>query len=69
MLTPVRCFTCGKVFTQNIWTKHKDNTDSGMSPSESMKSLGLNRYCCRLVLTTSIDISDKVLSYIPKNEQ
>lgn len=69
MLTPVRCFTCGKVMYQSMWTKYEDSIKNGTDPVKVFESLGMNRYCCRRMLMTSVDLSEKIMSYIPESEK
>jgi DNA-directed RNA polymerase I, II, and III subunit RPABC5 len=58
MLIPVRCFTCGKV-TGNKWESYLKHLSNGISAGEAMTLLGLNRYCCRRMLLTHVDMCEK----------
>lgn len=48
-MIPVRCFTCGKVLG-NMEEKWKAMIKEGKSWQEILDTLGLKRYCCRMVL-------------------
>jgi len=64
MIIPVRCFTCGKV----VGNKYENYMmllaqDEPYSESEALNALGLNRYCCRRMLITHVDLIVKLLNY------
>lgn len=73
MIIPIRCFTCGKVIgnkyktymdktkkkndeltTIEINSKNVKKTEEG----KVMDELGLERYCCRKVIMTHVDLVD-----------
>jgi len=61
MIIPVRCFTCGKVIG-NKWNSYlelKDKYDEKIA----LDKLKLNRYCCRRMLLTHVELIDKLLNY------
>jgi len=62
MLIPVRCFTCGKVVA-SLYEEYKQRIERGETPKNAMDSLGLQRYCCRKMLITHVDLIDDVISY------
>ena len=51
---PVRCYTCGKVLG-NKEEIFKQKQDEGKSNPEIFKELRITRYCCKRIMTTSID--------------
>ena len=62
MIIPVRCFTCGKVIGdkyENYLQYLKENNDE----CRALDRLGLRRYCCRRMLLTHVDLSDRLLAY------
>ena len=61
-MIPIRCFTCNKCIA-NKWELYKSKIESGMSPNEVFKYIGFNRYCCKRMFLTHIDIVDKLLLY------
>lgn len=60
-MDPIRCFTCGRVIG-NLWSKYRSLCQT-MTPEKAMDELGLKRYCCRAVVLTSVNVTEKVLDY------
>ena len=63
MIIPVRCFTCGKVIGDKWEQYMRLLTDSHMNEAEALDSLKLERYCCRRMLLTHVDLIEKLLAY------
>ncbi|MDD4127901.1 MAG: DNA-directed RNA polymerase subunit N [Methanomicrobium sp.] len=61
-MIPVRCFTCGKVISTE-WEEFKKRRDAGEDPKVILDDLGLERYCCRRMLLTHIEIIDDLNPY------
>ena len=62
MIIPVRCFTCGKV-VGSAFEKFIERTDKGEDPKEVLDDLGLERYCCRRMIVSHIDLIDEVMPF------
>ena len=63
MLIPIRCFTCGAMIA-NKWKEYcRLVQEEGKSPAEALEELKINRYCCRRMLLTHIDLLDKMIPY------
>ena len=62
MIIPVRCFTCGKV-VGNKWEIYQKKKKEGIPEKEIFNQLGLNKYCCKRMLLTHVDLIDKLLEY------
>jgi DNA-directed RNA polymerase I, II, and III subunit RPABC5 len=61
MIIPVRCFTCGKVIG-NKWENYlklKEEYDEKIA----LDKLKLNRYCCRRMLLSHVELIEKLLEY------
>ena len=66
VIIPVRCFTCGKIISdvykdyQKRYEDYKKAVDYGKKPKETPKqildNLGIERYCCRRMILTHIDL-------------
>ena len=57
----IRCFTCGKV-VGGKYAKFRQLIQI-ISHEEAMNQIGLDRYCCRRMMMTSVNIADKVNDY------
>ncbi len=62
MLIPVRCFTCGKVVA-SLYEEYEKRIERGENPKNALDALGLDRYCCRKMLITHVDIIDEVIPF------
>jgi DNA-directed RNA polymerase subunit N len=60
-MIPVRCFTCGKVIS-GVWDEYKKRIateDAG----KVLDDLGIERYCCRRMLLTHVELVDLLAPY------
>ncbi len=62
MIIPVRCFTCGKVVADK-YEEFKNAIEQGEDPAVVLDRLGLQRYCCRRMLLSHIDIIDSFMAF------
>ncbi len=62
MLYPIRCFTCGALIGDKF-AEFEKRVKAGEEPAKVLDSMGINRYCCRRMLLTSVDLSDEILPY------
>jgi len=73
VIIPVRCFSCGKVVGdayeeyKQRYIEYKKTVDSGENPKESPKKilddLGVDRYCCRRMLISHVDLLEESAPY------
>lgn len=69
----MRCFTCGKIISQEYeeykkrYELYKKAVEAGEKPKETPKEilddLGLERYCCRRMIVTHVDLLDEIAPY------
>ena len=57
MIIPIRCFSCGKP-VGHLYEEYKEKTEKGDNPKKVMDALGLERYCCRSVLLSHVELID-----------
>ena len=62
MLVPVRCFTCGNLVADKF-EEYQIRTKTGEEPAKVLDSLGIERYCCRRMLLTSVETIQQVLPF------
>ena len=62
MLVPVRCFSCNKVIGGN-YAEFVERRENGEDPGQVMDELGIDRYCCRKIYVSHIDLIDELLPY------
>jgi DNA-directed RNA polymerase subunit N len=58
---PVRCFTCGSVLA-HLYEQYK-NSAKDKKPEVVLDELGVQRYCCRRMFLSHVDIVQNVLRY------
>jgi DNA-directed RNA polymerase subunit N len=73
VIIPVRCFTCGKVISQiyeefkNRYEDYRRIIKTGEKPKETPKEilddLGLDRYCCRRMIISHVDLIQESAPY------
>jgi len=62
MLVPVRCFTCGNLIADKF-EDFQNGIKSGEEPAKLLNSLGIERYCCRRMLLTSVETIQQVVPF------
>jgi len=73
MIIPVRCFTCGKIIGdaykeyEQRYAEYKKLITSGEKPKETPKQilddLGIDRYCCRRMILTHVELIGESAPY------
>ena len=59
---PIRCFSCNKVINSK-GQPYLDLINNGKTPKEALDILELKRLCCRRMILTHVNITDKFLLY------
>ena len=62
MLIPVRCFTCGNMVADRF-DDYQNKIKAGEDPEKVLDSLGIERYCCRRMLLTSVETIQQVIPF------
>jgi DNA-directed RNA polymerase subunit N len=73
VIIPVRCFTCGKVIS-SLYDEYKKRYEAyetavaaGEKPKETPKeildALGVDRYCCRRMIISQVDLLKEAAPY------
>ena len=62
MMIPIRCYTCGKVIAHH-YEEFLDGLKAGKEASELLDSFEMNRYCCRRMLITHVELIDDILTF------
>lgn len=62
MMIPIRCFTCGALIGDKF-APFQSRVKEGEDPGKVLDDLGINRYCCRRMLISSVDVIDQVLPF------
>ena len=62
MLVPVRCFTCGNLVADKF-EEYQNRIKSGEEPVKILDSLGIERYCCRRMLLTTVETIQQILPF------
>ena len=73
VIIPIRCFTCGKIISdayedfKKRYNEYKKACDAGEKPKETPKqildNLGIERYCCRRMILTHVDLLEESAPY------
>lgn len=62
MYFPVRCFTCGAVIG-NLYDKYASQVKEGKNPAKVLQEMGIERYCCRRMFLSHVEVMDKIVRY------
>jgi len=62
MMIPVRCFTCGRVVGSD-WEQFNERRARGEDTRKVLDELGVDRYCCRRMLVTHVDLIDEIAPF------
>lgn len=62
MIIPVRCFSCGGLVGDK-WEEFAKRIKVGENAGLVLDDMGINRYCCRRMLLSHVDIIDEILQF------
>ncbi|HOZ35538.1 MAG TPA: DNA-directed RNA polymerase subunit N [archaeon] len=63
MICPVRCFSCGQVVADKYDEYVRLITQEKKTPEEALNILGIDKYCCRRMLLTHVEVIDEIMKY------
>jgi len=62
VIVPVRCFTCGNLVSDKF-EEYQNKVKSGEEPAKILDSLGIERYCCRRMMLTTLETIQQVIPF------
>jgi len=62
MLIPVRCYSCGAVIADR-WKQYTELLEQGKSIEDSLDEVGLERYCCRRMYVSHVELLEEVVPF------
>ncbi|MFO8019194.1 MAG: DNA-directed RNA polymerase subunit N [Promethearchaeia archaeon] len=62
MIVPIRCFSCGKEIA-SLYKPYLEYKKKGISSDEAFEELGLERFCCRRMIVSHVDLIDELLEF------
>ena len=62
MIIPVRCFSCGALISHK-WEEFKEKTTAGIETGNALDEVGIERYCCRRMFLSHIDLINEVAPF------
>ena len=57
MIIPIRCFSCGKPIG-HLYEEYSEKASKGENSKKVLDSLGIERYCCRSVFLSHVELID-----------
>ncbi|MAV03100.1 MAG: DNA-directed RNA polymerase subunit N [Candidatus Poseidoniaceae archaeon] len=67
MIIPVRCFSCGAVIAHK-WEEFNEKMDAGTDMKTALDEVGIERYCCRRMYVSHIDLITEVAPFSTPRE-
>lgn len=62
MIIPIRCFTCGALIADK-WEDYVQLKEQGVPLDEIFEKLDIERYCCRRMLISHVDLVDDIMKF------
>lgn len=62
MIIPIRCFSCGKLVA-HVYRDYLEAIERGESSEDAFKSLGIERFCCKRMIVSHVDLIDDLLKF------
>ncbi|MGB5911759.1 MAG: DNA-directed RNA polymerase subunit N, partial [Promethearchaeia archaeon] len=62
IIIPIRCFSCGKLIA-HTYKPYLEMIEKGESSDEAFTKLGLERFCCRRMICSHVNLIDDLLKF------
>ena len=62
MIIPIRCWSCGKPIG-HLWEEYTERSKKGDDKKAVLDDLGLERYCCRTMFLSHVELIDTVAQF------
>ena len=62
MIIPVRCFSCGGLIAHKL-EEFNEKKDAGIDVMTALDEIGLERYCCRRMYVSHIELVTEVAPF------
>ncbi|MCS4541852.1 MAG: DNA-directed RNA polymerase subunit N [Euryarchaeota archaeon] len=62
MIIPIRCFSCGSLIADK-YEKFLERVKKGDEPKKVLDELGLNKYCCRRMIISHVELIDEIAKF------
>jgi len=62
MIIPIRCFSCGKLIA-HVYKPYLEMVEKGESPEKAFSDLGLERFCCKRMIVSHVDLIEDLLKF------
>ena len=62
MIIPIRCFSCGRLVA-HIYKPYLELIEKGESTEDAFKELGIERFCCKRMIVSHVDLIDELLKF------
>ena len=62
MYFPIRCFTCGAVIADK-YEEYAKRVKEGKNPAKVLEEMEIERYCCRRMFLSHVEVMDKIAKY------
>ena len=62
MYFPIRCFTCGAVIADK-YEDYARRVKEGKNPAKVLEEMEIERYCCRRMFLSHVEVMDKIVKY------
>jgi len=68
MIIPVRCFSCGGLIAHK-WEEFNEKTGAGIEVATALDEVGFDRYCCRRMFVSHIDLISETAPFSTHRQQ